>query len=283
MPDETVESPQVSSEPEAEPQDGITSDNGVEAEESAPGPVNYERFKEVIDQKNQAAAEAQRAAQENRQLQAQLQQAASMIQNMQKPPAPPSVDPTEELARSKFNPDEVGQQTYEAVKAAADVVVARRLAELEPKLQEIAQREAQGVSAKIQTGFTVTNQVNQLASENNYTPEDVKKLQGRMQQMLQQPGWQQAAESNPANAMLILKSAHSDLVTEGELKPHRQPRAASVSPLQPGGNGQPPQEPKQYDPATNPLPGVRTNISKDRAQVLYDQSVARHQKAMEAS
>lgn len=277
---DVVEGP--SSEPQDEPevsQDGASPDSGEEADESQPGPIPYDRFKEINDAKN-AEAEARAAAEARaNQLQGQLQQASQMIEAArQQPVAQPKEDPNLALARSKFGQDEVGQQTFDAVRTVAEAILASRGETLtEAKVAEIAQQAAGGVRQELNSGMAMTNEINSLTAQNNLTQKEAQIFQRTLGSMMQDPQFAASAK-NPQNVPWIVKGALMDLARDGKVKLGRQPRS-QPSVLQPGGNGLPPNVPEVVKASDIPIPDV-AEFSEERLAELYAMSQANHKEAM---
>ena len=276
----------MASDPQPEPveaPDGASPDSGVEsADESQPGPIPYERFKDVNEQKNTAQQAAQAATAEANQLRGQLQQAAAMIEASRQQQPTPQVadeDPDLALARSKFGQDDVGQQTFDAVASVVKALAKENKGGLtEEQTREIAMQAAGGVRQELNSGMAMTNGMNDLVTQNNLTQKEAQAFHASIASKMQDPQFAQSAK-DAKNVPWILKGTLMDLSAEGSVKLGRQPRAQNGNVLQPGGNGAAPSIQEELKPEDNPLPAVR-GLSPERMKEVYELSKANHGKAM---
>ena len=275
----------LSSEPQQEPiepQDGASPDSGEEAgDKSEPGPVPYDRFKEVNEKANQAVRAQQAAEAKANQLMGQLQQAQVAMAQARQPVQPAAdEDPDLVLARSKFGADEVGQQTFDAVASVVKAITKGGAASSLSKdeVWEIATQAAGGVKQELNSGMALTNGMNQMAAELNLTQKEAKAFHARLGEQMQDPNFAASAKI-PQNVKWILDGTVMDLARNGTIKLGRQPRAQNGNVLQPGGNGSAPRVPDVVDPKDIPIPDVQ-GMTPERAQELYELSQANHRKAM---
>jgi len=227
--------------------------------------VEYVRFKEVNDEKNDLKQEItrqqQQFAQERQQMMQQTQEIARVAQAQTNQPQTPAPQPLDE-SRKKFGDGEAGDQAHEAVLATVEAALVQRgIAPV--NTNEIYSQVANLVDQKFGSMNTTMQQNSRLSGwqeSGMYTQEEVGKIQGRMADLLKADSrWGQSVDR-------LVETANTQLLEAGEVRPYagnsNRPSAPGT-PLQPG----PPSAPRNETKATK--------LARLRSEYAHFPSIAR--------
>lgn len=251
-----------------------------------PGPVPYDRFSEVVNQRNTVQQEKARLEGQLQQYQQVVQQAQTIIaQQQQRPaapaqPAPPAseaTDPWEHILDEGLGTDEQGKEARRLMDIHAEQIFRKKGFVTKEEALQIAQQVAEQGNNKIATAFQVTNSFQSMVQRGVVTTEEAQALQGQLNQVLAR---QPELATQPHNVMYLAKGLFADAVNEGRIRPYSQP--PPVNPLQAAGGGSAPQPGDTLAPLdTTALKGFRTlrDKSPDVIKRLTERSSRAHRGA----
>lgn len=216
----------------------------------------------------------------------QWQERLAQIQQTPSPepaaPSPGTPDVTEDIdaeIAALYSPDEAGTRTRSAIEKHVKLLLKKSGLDKSgltlEDVRKIAAEESGVVRNELRSGLSVTQEVQDLASRGVIGDDDISEVQKRYNQVLAQPGMQQAA-ANPNNAPWILKGVVYDLVKEGKIKPYSKPRRPT-NPLAPSGPGGAP-KPEPIDPSKSPFSSVR-NMKKEELEAVRNLSTSNYRRA----
>jgi len=261
------------------------------AGKASPGPIPYDRFKEVNDSKNALQEEVGRLRGQLGQMQhqqaqiiSQAQQAVQMAQqaNQPRPPqvANPAIDPEEIALNKLLGEDDAGKEArrvldvYSAYQAKKNGFVSR--ADMESLLREVqAQTEAR-IMGTLNTTFNVTNRFQRMVTTGMISPEQAHQLQGHLNQIIAQ---NPQIKTQPHNVDYLASHLLTTAIEAGHIRPYSTP--AKVNPLQPSGGGYTPDMPDPTAPINTDVikfPSLR-NKGVDRLRELTERSINAHKGA----
>ena len=209
-----------------------------------PGPIPYERFHQVNDEKNRAVAQAAALEAYARQLTAAYQDLQSRANAQPAQPAIPAADPLEQVVSTRLGNDETGQAARETIAAVVQLELKKALkgntgsGVSKDEIMQIVN----GVVAQALAPNAINTQLQQWKSEGRISEADIPVVSAEMQEMITaQPAWGQGE-----NVRLLPIVALGNAVAKGKLKPSSSaspaPPGPSGTPLQPGGPSSPVQD-----------------------------------------
>ncbi len=178
-----------------------------------------------------------------------------------------------------YTDDEVGRRTREAIDRHLELRGLTNTNNLtEEEVRRIAGESAGRVRDQIHAGYATTREVDELVQRNVIGSADKSIVQREWTTRLSDPAYAQLV-NNPQAAEGALKVVVYDLIKEGKIKPYSRKRP--TNPLQPGGNGSPPQReatPDSIDPSRSPFASVR-KMSKEDAEKIDSLSAGNYGRA----
>ncbi len=246
----------------------------------SPGPVPYDRFSEVVKERNAVQQEKARLEGQLQQAQQIVQQAQGIIQQQQNRPAPPpqappapNNDPWEETLQRQLGSDEAGLEARKVLDNHAEWVARKKGYVTKEEVIQLATQIAQQGNNKITTAFQITNEFQGMVARGVVTPEEAQSLQGQLNGVLAQ---NPELATQPHNVSYLADSLFARAVKEGRIRPYSQP--PPINPLQVSGPSSAP-DPNAPLPPINPSTlGFRTlkNMSAEKLQALTDRSMRSH-------
>tara|TARA_R110000787_G_scaffold31886_1_gene84395 strand:- start:6968 stop:7792 length:825 start_codon:yes stop_codon:yes gene_type:complete len=182
--------------------------------------------------------------------------------------AAPVTDEVGDDLRALYTDDDVGQKTFDTIEKhiRKRIGPGQQRPPTRAEIAAIARGESDKVRNQVQSGVTVTNEVNNLVQRGVISGGTEKSLvEQEYTSRLANPQVATAAQT-PGGAEMILKTVVYDLISDGKIKPGSKPKQPSGSPLQPGGNGSPaPGAPDlaSLDKSKSPFASVRAMSDAD--------------------
>ena len=231
--------------PNPEDQAHISTDNAAgatdqtgEGDRNQPGPVPYDRFREVNEGKIRAEETARRAS-------AQVDQALQMLRNIQAPVRQPepqddiATDPTLQSIRAQFGDDAEGQRAFDAVLRISSTIAEKQTQKaVETALNRVQQETSGMVDARVgaltatmQTNATLQGWVDRGMIDANGLTEMTDRMRNAV---TQDPRWGEAG-----NQPHLINQVYMGMLQEGKIKPgtyQRNPQGNNF-PLRSGGRG----------------------------------------------
>lgn len=249
-----------------------------------PGPVPYDRFSQVVQERNAIQQEKARLEGQLQQAQQIVQTAQGIINQQQQRPAPaappatpaPNDDPWEETLQRQLGTDEAGLEARKVLDNHAEYVARKKGYITKEEAIQIAQQIAQQGNNKITTAFQITNEFQGMVARGVVTPEEAQGLQRELNGVLAQ---NPELSTQPHNVSYLSDSIFARAVKDGRIRPYSQP--APVNPMQFSGPASAP-DPNAPLPPINPSTlGFKTlkAMSAEKLQKLTDRSMRAHQGA----
>ena len=271
---QVIESPQ--------PITPVTAPPVPEGPEKENGSVPYDRFKQVIDQKNSATQLAQAAQQQAQAYQQEVlawrQWAAQRQPEKQTGNQPQQEgDPVLRALRADLGGDEAADKAIEVMEQYSDYAAKKKGFVRAEDVQGMINQALARSEGKTTSAFAVSNRFQQWVNNGMISVQDAQGLQQGLGQYLQQ--YPQVAEDPNALNHVVSHMAMTAM-EQGKIKPFQASPRAENPLSRVSGNGQhdQPMSPPAFDAGALPFSRLK-KLTPERIRQLTDHSQRNHQGA----